>query len=47
VILSAIRDGVQRMYPLALPASLAGALCVAVTAWICFRSTMDKAHDGF
>jgi hypothetical protein len=47
VILSAIRDGVQRTYPLALPASLAGALCVAVTAWICFRGTMDKTRAGF
>jgi hypothetical protein len=44
VILSAIRDAVQRMYPLALPASLAGALCVGVTAWICFRGTMESAR---
>ena len=44
VILSAIRDGVQRMYPIALAASLAGALCVGVTAWICFRGTMEGAR---
>jgi len=43
-ILSAIRDGVQRMYPIALAASLAGALCVGVTAWICFRGTMEGAR---
>jgi len=44
VILSAIREAVQRVYPSALPASLAGALCVAVTVWICFRGTMEGAR---
>ena len=47
VMLSAIRDGLQRMYPLALPAAPAAALCVAITALICFRGTMNKARGGF
>jgi hypothetical protein len=41
-ILSTIRDGVQQMYPAALPGSLAGAMLVAVAAWLWFRSTMEE-----
>jgi len=43
IILSTIRDGVQRMYPSSLPGSLAGATLVAITGWIWFRGTM-KLH---
>jgi hypothetical protein len=41
-VLSAIRDGVQGMYPLALWGSIAGALLVALTAWIWFRGTITN-----
>jgi hypothetical protein len=42
VILSTIRDGIQGMYPLALAGSIAGAIFVAVTAWIWFRGTITN-----
>jgi hypothetical protein len=38
--LSAIRDGLQGMYPLALAGSIAGAILAALTAWIWFRGSM-------
>jgi hypothetical protein len=41
-ILSAIRDGMHRMYPAAFPGLLAGALLVAFTVWIWFRGSMES-----
>jgi hypothetical protein len=38
--LSAIRDGLQGMYPMAIAGSIAGAIIVALTAWIWFRGSM-------
>src|SRR5262249_25531091 len=40
VILSVIRDGVQRMYPSAFFGAMAGAVLVAITAWAWFRGTI-------
>ena len=41
-VLGAIRDGAQRTYPAALPGSVAGAILVAITAWLWFRGTMKQ-----
>jgi hypothetical protein len=41
-VLSSIRDGVQHMYPAAVPGALAGAAIVAVAAWIWFRGSMES-----
>jgi hypothetical protein len=47
LILSAIRDGVQRMYPSALAGALAGAVLVALVAWVWFRGSMsDKSFES-
>jgi hypothetical protein len=42
VVLSTIREGELGMYPSALAGSLAGAVLVAITAWIWFRGTIKK-----
>ena len=46
VMLSTIRDGLQRGYPFALPGSIAAAVLVALVAWIWFRGSMDGLHAG-
>jgi hypothetical protein len=43
IILSTLRDGMQRMYPSALIGSLAGATLVAIVVWVWFRGSMDKS----
>jgi hypothetical protein len=42
VVLSTIRDGLQRMYPAAPAGSLIACLLVAATAWAWFRGSMRK-----
>jgi hypothetical protein len=42
VILSAIREGVQHMYPSAVIGSLTAAVVIAITAWLWFRGSMRK-----
>jgi hypothetical protein len=45
--LYAIRDGMQRMYSGALPASVTAAIIVAFSAWIWFRGTISKPQNGY
>ena len=40
-ILSAIRDGIQHMYPAALAGSFAAVALVTIAAWIWFRGTIE------
>jgi hypothetical protein len=44
VILSAIRDGIQQMYPTALAGALMGVALVAVVGWVWFRGSMKEAQ---
>jgi hypothetical protein len=45
--LSAIRDGMQRMYSGALPASVTAAIILAISALIWFRGTISKPQSGY
>jgi len=45
--LSAIRDGMQRMYSGALPASVTAAIILAISALIWFRGTISKPKSGY
>jgi len=42
VMLGAVRDAIQRMFPNALTGSLAGAVLVAAAAWLWFRGSMES-----
>jgi hypothetical protein len=46
-VLSVLRDGMQRMYSGALPASVAAAIIVAISALIWFRGTISKPQSGY
>jgi hypothetical protein len=43
-ILSAIRDGFQRMYPAALAGAFAAAVLTAVVSWLWFRGTIETVE---
>jgi len=45
VILSSIRDGIQGMFPSALPGALTGVGLVAIIGWLCFRGSMDRSVE--
>jgi hypothetical protein len=42
VILSMIREAVQHMFPAALIGSMAGAVLVAIAAWLWFRGSIGE-----
>ena len=43
VILSSLREGLQRAFPSALLASIAGASLVAIAVWVWIRGSMSKS----
>jgi hypothetical protein len=44
-VLASIREGIQRMYPWALPGSFAGALLIATATWLWFRGSMKQSRS--